>query len=105
MGFPLSAGWFAILLAWAWVLAFWMAADFCKVVVSSVFVKADLIKEHKKGELDPKLPFWVRALDWPGDLANAFVDMMEVGGGVRCAERESSLLCSTGNSALILALV
>nr|AQM50087.1 P-type ATPase HA2 [Dunaliella maritima] len=74
-----GAGWHAVLLVWAYVFVFWVIADFFKVAISSVFVKADLIKDELKGHIDgkEKTPGWVKALDWPGETADKISDKIE----------------------------
>jgi hypothetical protein len=49
---------------------------------STVFVKADLIKDELKGHIDgkEKTPAWVRALSWPGETADKISDKIEVRG-------------------------
>lgn len=76
-----GAGWHAVLLTWAYVFVFWVIADFFKVLISSVFVKADRIKDEMKGYVDGKerTPKWVKMLDWPGVVADKMSDKIEVG--------------------------
>jgi len=52
----------------------------CLCVCSTIFVKADLIKDELKGHLDGKerTPGWVKALDWPGETADMISDKIEV---------------------------
>lgn len=47
---------------------------------SSIFNKADHIKESLKGELEGEnmIPFWVKALEWPGNMADKISDQVEV---------------------------
>lgn len=71
-----------MLLTWAYSIVWWVAADFLKVLVSYTFTQAEHMKEKAKDDIDgyDKLPGWVKALDWPGIIADKCSDSIEVRG-------------------------
>ncbi len=63
-------------ITWAYGIVWWLAADIVKTLAQSVFRRYDVITEEAKVQGTP-LPGWVRALDAPGNAAEAFGNRVE----------------------------
>ena len=71
-------------ITWAYGIVWWLLADIVKTLAQRVFRRYDVITEEAKmhGDGTP-LPGWVRALDWPGNAAEAFGNRVESAISVR----------------------
>jgi hypothetical protein len=64
-----------ILIAWAYVIAWWLLADLVKVLILRVFDRYDDVNAKCK-ETGAPHPRWVRALDTPADWVNRVGDIL-----------------------------
>ncbi|BDA48222.1 Plasma membrane ATPase 1 [Coccomyxa sp. Obi] len=75
-GILYGAGWAKVGITWAYGIVWWLAADVVKTLAQKVFRRYDVITEEAKLHGTP-LPAWVRALDAPGNAAEAFGNRVE----------------------------
>lgn len=71
-----GAGWTPVIVAMAYVILWWQVADAAKVGVHKLYRAYDKAKtKATHDDVDP--PGWVRAMDYPGEVADKVADVLE----------------------------
>ena len=73
---PPFAGWAKVGVTWAYCIVVWLLADVAKTLSQSFFVRQERVKEDCKMH-NRAVPAWVRAVDWPGELAESACEGFE----------------------------
>ena len=64
------AGWAKVGITWAYAVVVWLLADVAKTLSQSFLIRQERIKEDCKMH-NKAMPTWVKAIDWPGELAES----------------------------------